>query len=80
MELTAPVFVAQVWEPPHISKANDLSCDSQEELNFARPLSSAVGAGCRVGFANVQLEAIHRAAMTRVFWPGELMDFYVALV
>lgn len=59
MKLTSSVFVAQVREPPHISKAYDLSCNSQEELDFAGPLSSGLGAGCsggRMGCVRIQHE------------------------
>lgn len=68
-ELTSTVFVAKVREPPHVPEANDLSCHSQQELNFAGPLSSAIGAGCWVAFHHLKFElalwtkmGIHRSA------------------
>ena len=56
MKHTSSIFVAQVREPPHISQAYDLSCDSQEELHFVRPLSSGLGAGCRMSPGVIQRE------------------------
>lgn len=54
-ELTSTILVAKVREPPHVPEANDLSCHSQQELNFAGPLSSTMGAGCWVAF-HLQIE------------------------
>lgn len=55
-ELTSAVLVAEVREPPHVPKANDLSRHSQQELNFVGPLSSAIGAGRWVAFHHLQVE------------------------
>ena len=45
--LTSPIFVAQVWEPPYIPQADDLSGHSQEVLQLAGPLSPGLGVGHR---------------------------------
>lgn len=44
MRLTSSIFVAQIWEPPYIPQAYDLSGHSQEELQLAGPLSPGLGA------------------------------------
>lgn len=69
--LTSSIFIAQVRETPYISKAYNLSCNSQEELNFAWPLSSGLDAGNMLVFAYIQPELafwtirnIHGTTMT----------------
>lgn len=38
--LTPSIFVAEVRKPPHISKANNISCHSQKKLHLTAPVSS----------------------------------------
>lgn len=39
-ELTTTILVAEVWEPPHITQANDFPSHRQHELHFVPPLAS----------------------------------------
>lgn len=38
--LTPSIFVAEVRKPPHIAQADNISCHSQEKLQFIAPVSS----------------------------------------
>lgn len=68
IKLTSSILVAQIWEPPHVSQADDLPSDSQEELEFVGPLSSGGDAGSRMGRLCIKSElhlwTIHFTAKT----------------